>query len=155
MPYDEDTQRHFYFGNVFFKQFVGIFDAGNDKFGLALSNLATTGSSLTCPGTSCQEVIVEPVPPEPIPDPIVYPNPPDPVPEPQPQPYYNTSHDSDYDLMWLWLVLGLGLLLTVVGTIAVYYFHRAKSETQFRAAIYAQTPNDLLVGGPGHSGDMI
>jgi len=26
MPYDTDTERHFYFGNVFFQQFVGIFD---------------------------------------------------------------------------------------------------------------------------------
>lgn len=53
MPYDESTQRHFYFGDVFFKQFMGIFDQGNNKMGIALSSLASTGSSLSCPGTSC------------------------------------------------------------------------------------------------------
>ena len=27
--WDPDVERHFYFGDVFFKQFIGIFDQGN------------------------------------------------------------------------------------------------------------------------------
>ena len=47
-------ERHFYFGDLFFKQFVGIFDQGNGMLGMALSNRASTSAvTFECTGAWC------------------------------------------------------------------------------------------------------
>ena len=58
--FNPDTERHFYFGDVFFKQFVGIFDQGAGVMGIAQSKNSVVGVSLACPGTSCNELTEEP-----------------------------------------------------------------------------------------------
>ena len=50
MPFDITTERHFYFGNIFFQQFVGIFDQEYKTIGMAQSTKASTGVTLECPG---------------------------------------------------------------------------------------------------------
>ena len=42
--YDITQERHFYFGDVFFKQFVGIFDLTNGLMGMAKSRWASSSS---------------------------------------------------------------------------------------------------------------
>jgi len=53
--FDTDAERHFYFGDVFFKQYVGIFDQGNGLMGVALSSKASTGVEFACAGNGCVE----------------------------------------------------------------------------------------------------
>ena len=53
MPFDQDNERHFYFGNAFFKNFVGIFDQETGVMGMAKSSRASESVQLICPGTSC------------------------------------------------------------------------------------------------------
>ena len=55
--FDLTTESHIYFGDIFFKQFVGVFDLGTTTnaatLGFALSNHAYSGTELVCAGTSC------------------------------------------------------------------------------------------------------
>jgi hypothetical protein len=37
MPFDTNKERHFYFGDVFFKNFAGVFDFNQGRLGMALS----------------------------------------------------------------------------------------------------------------------
>ena len=37
MPFDLDIERHFYFGDVFFMNYAGVFDFTEGKIGMALS----------------------------------------------------------------------------------------------------------------------
>ena len=53
--FDTDAERHFYFGDVFFKQYVGIFDQGNGLMGVALSSKASEGVEFACAGNGCVE----------------------------------------------------------------------------------------------------
>ena len=49
-------ERHFYFGDIFFKQFVGIFDMANGLVGFAKSSRASSTSvTFECLGDLCTE----------------------------------------------------------------------------------------------------
>ena len=49
-------ERHFYFGDIFFKQFVGIFDMANGLVGMAKSSRASSTSvTFECLGDFCTE----------------------------------------------------------------------------------------------------
>ena len=86
--FDITTERHFYFGDVFFKQFVGIFDIGNSLLGMAKSSRATTSMvTFECAGDACDEVAQEETMPTPdAPEPVIAPPDPTPVPTPDPTP---------------------------------------------------------------------
>ena len=114
--WDPDTERHFYFGDVFFKQFIGIFDQGNGMMGLAQSVSATSGATLACPGTSCSEATEEEkVGPDPTPV-----TPDDDTPEEQ-----GGSNGSSEDY-WLWIVIGLSVLVLIVLIVCFYYWRKSK-----------------------------
>ena len=137
MPFDQQTERHFYFGDVFFKSFVGVFDSENNMMGLAKSSRAASTVELICPAETCQT----PEPgPDPGPDPEPIPDPPEPDPTPDPTP----GTEDDNHLMWLWIVTGLAVFFILVLLIVLYYC-RQKQRSELNAIIY-QT---------GHSGDMI
>lgn len=133
MPFDLTSERHFYFGDIFFENFAGIFDFASGKVGMALSQYAPETVSFACAGDSCVE-------PEPIPDP---PTPDPPTPEPHPVP----SESSDSHLMWLWIVIALVILIILVLLIACYYRRKAKQQKEMNAIIYG--------AGIGHDGDLI
>ena len=132
--FDITTERHFYFGDVFFKQFVGIFDIGNSLLGMAKSSRATTSMvTFECAGDACDEVAQEetmPTPdaPEPViapPDPTPVPTPdPTPTPTPTPDPTPTPSDDGGSggdDMMWIWIIVGMGILFLIAVFIAIYY----------------------------------
>jgi len=109
MPFDMYTERHFYFGDIFYENFAGIFDFNTGKIGMALSKYAPDTVSFDCAG-GCVE-------PEPIPDP--------PTPEPKPVPVPGDDSSSDSHLLWLWIVIGLALLILILVLLACYYRKKA------------------------------
>lgn len=149
MPYNETFERNFYFGDFFFKQFVGVFDLENKVMGLAKSVHAEEGTDLICPGTSCEVITPEP---EPIPEPEPEPIPPTPTPDP-PAPTPTPPDDSSDDhLMWLWIVIGLSALILILLAISMYYFRKSRKQNEFNAMLYAQTPGEKadLIGEDVH-----
>jgi hypothetical protein len=147
--FDIDAERHFYFGDIFFKQFVGIFDLGNKLLGFAKSSRASSSAvTFSCVGTSC----VEPSEDEPSPAPFtpsVEPEPPTPGPDPTPTPTPDDPQDgsSDDDMMWIWIIIGLGVLFLIALFMAIYYRHQSNKRAQWAAVQYANTP--------GNDGDLI
>lgn len=152
--FDITSERHFYFGDVFFKQFVGIFDIGNSLLGMAKSSRATTDMvTFECAGDSCdelaqEEVMPTPDAPEPViapPDPTPVPTP-DPTPTPTPDPEPTPSDDNgsgDSDMMWIWIIVGMGILFLIAVFIAIYYCQQSKKKDKWAAMQYAnQTGND-------------
>ena len=154
MPFDETLERHFYFGNTFFKNFVGVFNQTAGQMGMAKSSRAASSVELICPGSSCAEPEPEPTP-EPEPDPTPEPPEPTPDPDPTPAPDPTPSDSGDENLMWLWIVIGLSCLLVIVMAIAVYYCRRAQKSEDLNAILYAQTAGGEGAPMIGHSGDMI
>lgn len=146
VPFDTDVERHFYFGDIFFKSYVGVFDQESAQIGMAVSSRADPTVTITCPGTSCDPAPEpEPTPPEPTPEPEPTPTPePEPTPTPEPDPPAPTptpsDGSSDDHLLWLWIVVGLSVLLLIVLAIAVYYCRKASKKDDLNAIVYAQTP---------------
>ncbi len=140
MPFNETAERHFYFGDTFFKSYVGVFDQESGQMGMAVSSRAPAGVTITCPGTSCDPAPTpEPEPPTPTPEP----DPPAPTPDPDPPaPTPTPSDGGDDHLMWLWIVIGLSVLLLIVLAVAVYYCRKAQKKDDLNAIIYAQTPGE-------------
>lgn len=126
MPWDSTTERHFYFGDIFFKSFVGVFDISSGRLGMAKSILSPDTVELQCAG-GCVE-------PEPEPTPTPTPTPPEPTPEPLPQPGDDSSDDT---LMWLWIVIALGILLLIFVAIAYYYCRKSQKQDGVNAILYA------------------
>ena len=115
MPFDLSAERHFYFGDIFFENFAGVFDFSAGKLGMALSAFAVPNVAFECLGNSCVE-------PEPTPDPPS-PDPPGPEPKPSPSP---SGDNSDSHLLWLWIVIGLSILLLLILFIILYFRRKAK-----------------------------
>ena len=155
MPYDIDTERHFYFGNIFFQQYVGIFDQENKSIGMALSTKASEGSTLECPANTCVSPDPDPTPdPDPEPDPTPDPEPPTPDPTPDPiDPIDPTPSEdggnSDDNKALIWMLVALSLMGLLLIAILIIYLvrRRAKKDAEFNQALYAQTPM--------HDGDLI
>ena len=144
MPFDLTKERHFYFGDVFFMNFAGVFDFTSGKIGMALSSYSPTGVTFDCAG-GC----AEPDPtPDPGPEPGPSPEPPTPGPEPTPEPSDPTNDDDDSHLIWLWLVIALLLIILVVGGIAFYYRKKSQRAAEMNAILYG-------AGVSAHDGDMI
>lgn len=108
MPYDSTAERHFYFGDIFFENFAGVFDFSSGKLGMALSAFA--------PSTVELSTDIEPTP---GPDP---PSPDPPSPEPQPTP---SGDSTESHLMWLWIVIGLAILIMLILLVACYFRRKA------------------------------
>lgn len=116
----DNNERHFWFGDVFFKSFVGVFDIENQQLGMGKSVLAPKSVELACVG-GCVE-------PEPTPTPTPGPDPtptPGPDPSPSPSPVPAPSDGSDDSEMWLWIVIALGALLLIMAVIALYYCRKS------------------------------
>ena len=61
--WNPDERTDFYFGDVFFNSFVGIFNMDTNEVGFAKSSRAASSVSFECAGDSCAE-------PEPTPGPV-------------------------------------------------------------------------------------
>jgi len=174
--FDITQERHFYFGDIFFKQFVGIFDMANGMLGMAKSRYASSPSvSFTCEGVWCTEPKQEeqstPEPPTPSdPEPEPQPDPPEPEPVDPTDPTDPTDPeeggDSHDDMFWIWIIIGLGILILIAFLFAIYYcmqnqrkgkwaaMQKANSKTNDGDLIekdiedYAQIP-DKRVGNQG------
>jgi len=139
MPYDIDTERHFYFGNIFFQQYVGIFDQQNKAIGMALSTKASEGSTLECPANTCVSPDPDPTPPDPEPEP---PTPEPPTPEPvdpvDPTPEEDGGNSDDNKAL-IWMVVALSLMGLLLIAILIIYLvrRRAKKDAEFNQALYA------------------
>ena len=107
MPFDTTVERHFFFGDIFFKSFVGVFNFDTMQLGMAKSVFAPATVELQCAGVSCSD-------PAPTPDPPTPPTPPTPDPE----------DNNDTTLLWLWIVIGLAVLILVILCCAVVYSKR-------------------------------
>ena len=136
--FNPDTERHFYFGDVFFKQFVGIFDQGAGAMGIAQSANSVVGVSLACPGTSCSELTEEPELKPSTPD--------DPTPDPSDDTPSEQGGSTTED-WWLWIVIGLSVLVLIFFIWCCYYRRKSKKNEEFNAMLYATPAN--------HDGDMI
>lgn len=125
--WDIATERHFYFGDIFFKQFVGVFDQGNNLLGLAKSNLASTSVEFACAGSACAEpspAPPTPEPPAPTPDPEPTPDPPTPDPPvPVPVDPVDPEDGGDDNWMWIWIAIALAILFLIALFLACYYRH--------------------------------
>ena len=117
MPFDLSAEKHVYFGEVFFKNIVGIFDLGSFmvpmKLGLAKSKHAQKGVEFFWKEA-----------PEPEPDPID----PDPQPDPEPQPVPpipdeeggEEAYDDSQRIEWIWVVTAV-LIFSMIGPLIVYF----------------------------------
>ena len=136
--FDIDTERHFYFGDVFFKQFVGIFDMANGFMGMAKSRLASSSKvTFSCEGAWCTEPNEEEQASDEAPTPSVVPDP-DPTPVDPADP--EEGGDSDDDMFWIWIIIALGVLILIAAFLAIYYCMQSKRKDKWAAFQYENTP---------------
>ena len=145
-----DEERHFYFGDIFFKQFVGIFDMANGLLGMAKSNKASSNSvTFECIGEWCiesdEETQATDTVPTPTPDP-------EPTPEPTPEPVDPTDptdptdpENGRDDMFWIWIIIGMGVVLLLAIFCAIYYCMQSRKKDKWAAIQYAN----------GRDGDLI
>lgn len=122
--FDITTERHFYFGDVFFKQFVGIFDMANGFMGMAKSKWASSSEvTFSCEGNWCVEPSEEEQASPDAPSPAVEPTPDPPTPAPVDPEDGGDSHD---EMFWIWIIIALGVLILIALFFAIYFCMKSK-----------------------------
>ena len=124
MPVGDNGERNFWFGDVFFKSFAGVFDLANQQIGMVKSAYAPDTVLLNCVG-GC----------EPTPEP-------EPTPDPSDDDDKSNKNKDDDNLVWLWIVIALALLLLLVLAAMIYYRRKAGKADELNAILYSQAKTD-------------
>lgn len=129
MPYNLTAERHFYLGDIFFKQYVGVFNPVDSLMGVAKSSRSVPGVVLDCESEeACATPTLQPL---------------DPSPDPGPEPPVPTPPVGGKNLLWLWILLGVLALITIV-LLAIFFYRRSKKNQVGEVMVPLKQDDDMV-----------